>query len=137
MNDEVVTSGAGMCGGGMVPSLLMMIIGLAFSILMIVAMWKVFVKAGRPGWAMLIPIYNTYVFLKIAGKPGWWLIWFFIPIVNIIVAIIATLAFAQSFGKGAGFTVGLIFLPIIFMPILAFGEAQYVGAGASAPAAMS
>jgi hypothetical protein len=98
-------------------------------------MWKVFVKAGRPGWAVLVPIYNTYVFLKIAGKPGWWLIWFFIPLVNIIVGIIATVALAQSFGKGTGFAVGLIFLPVIFIPILAFGEAQYVGEGASAPAA--
>ena len=136
MNDEVVAGSAGMCsGGGMMPSLLMTIIWLAFSILMLVAMWKVFVKAGRPGWAVLIPIYNTYVFLKIAGKPGWWLIWFFIPLLNLIFGIIATVAFAQSFGKGAGFTVGLIFLPIIFIPILAFGEAQYVGEGASAPAA--
>ena len=131
MNDEVVASGAGMGGGGVI----MVIIGLALSILMIVAMWKVFVKAGRPGWAVLIPIYNTYVFLKIAGKPGWWLIWFFIPLLNLVFGIIATVAFAQSFGKGAGFAVGLIFLPIIFIPILAFGEAQYAGEGASAPAA--
>jgi len=131
MNDEVVASGAGM--GGV--SVIGMIIGLAFSILMIIATWKVFVKAGRPGWAVLIPIYNTYVFLKIAGKPGWWLIWFFIPLLNLVFGIIATVAFAQSFGKGAGFAVGLIFLPIIFIPILAFGEAQYAGEGASAPAA--
>jgi len=131
MNEEVVVSGAGMGGGGVFG----MIIGLAFAILMIVATWKVFVKAGRPGWAVLIPIYNTYVFLKIAGKPGWWLIWFFIPLLNFIFAIIATVAFAQSFGKGAGFAVGLIFLPIIFIPILAFSEAQYVGEEAIAPAA--
>ena len=131
MNNEVVTNSARMGGG----SVIGMIIGLAFTILMIVACWKVFVKAGRPGWAVLIPIYNTYVFLKIAGKPGWWLIWFFIPVVNLIVAIIATVAFAQNFGKGIGFAVGLILLPIIFIPILAFGKAQYVGEGASAPAA--
>ena len=131
MNDEVVVSGAGMGGG----SVIMMIIGLAFSILMIVATWKVFVKAGRPGWAVLIPIFNTYVFLKIAGKPGWWLIWFFIPLLNLIFGIIATVAFAERFGKGAGFAVGLILLPIIFIPILAFGEAQYNGEGARAPAA--
>lgn len=130
MNDEVVASGAGF---GIVPT----IIGLVVAIFMIVAMWKVFVKAGRPGWAVLIPIYNTYVFLKIAGKPGWWLIWFFIPLVNFIVGIIATVAFAQNFGKGAGFAIGVIFLPIIFIPILAFGEAQYVGEGASAPAAVA
>ena len=132
MNDEVVASGAGMGGVSVIP----MIIGLAFSILMIVAMWKVFVKAGWPGWAVLIPIYNTYVFLKIAGKPGWWLIWFFIPLLNLIFGIIATVAFAQNFGKGVGFAVGLILLPIIFFPILAFGEAQYVSEGASAPVAM-
>ncbi|MFH1476993.1 MAG: DUF5684 domain-containing protein [Verrucomicrobiota bacterium] len=131
MNDEVVASCAGMGGG----SIIGMIVGLAFSILMIVAMWKVFVKAGRPGWAVLIPIYNTYVFLKIAGKPGWWLIWFFIPLLNLVFGIIATMAFAQNFGKGVGFAVGLIFLPIIFIPILAFGEAQYAGEGTSAPAA--
>lgn len=132
MNDEAVGSCAGMGVGGVV----MTIIWLAFAILMIVATWKVFVKAGWPGWAVLIPIYNTYVFLKIAGKPGWWLIWFFIPLLNLVFGIIATVAFAQSFGKGTGFAVGLIFLPIIFIPILAFGEAQYVGEKASAPAAM-
>ncbi|MDP2989881.1 MAG: DUF5684 domain-containing protein [Kiritimatiellota bacterium] len=132
MNDEVAASGAGMCGVSVIP----MIIGLVFAILMLVATWKVFVKAGRPGWAVLIPIYNTYVFLKIAGKPGWWLIWFFIPLLNLIFGIIATVAFAQSFGKGTGFAIGLIFLPIIFIPILAFSEAQYIGEGASAQAAM-
>jgi len=135
MNDAVAASYPvmGGMGGG---SVVMMIVWLAFAILMIVATWKVFVKAGRPGWAVLIPFYNTYVFLKIAGKPGWWLILFFVPLLNLIVGIIATVAFAQKFGKGGGFTVGLILLPIIFMPILAFGEAQYVGEGASAPAAM-
>jgi len=129
MNDQVAASGARMCGCGAGTT----IIWLAIAILMIVASWKVFVKAGRPGWAVLIPIYNTYVFLKIAGKPGWWLIWFFIPILNLIFGIIAALAFAQRFGKGVGFAVGLILLPIIFVPILAFGEAQYVGEGASTP----
>jgi len=116
-------------------SVIPMIIGLAFAFLMIVAMWKVYVKAGRPGWATLIPIYNTYVFLKIAGKSGLWLIWLCIPFLNIIFRIIATVAFAQRFGKGGGFAVGLIFLPVIFIPILAFGEAQYVGEEESAPAA--
>ncbi len=131
MNDEVA---AGAVGTGencvMMPSLFVMIIWLAIAILMIVALWKVFVKAGRPGWASLIPIYNTYVFLKIAGKPGWWLIWLCIPVLNIIFGIIATLAFAEKFGKGAGFAVGLILLPIIFLPILAFGAAQYGDDGA-------
>jgi ABC-type sulfate transport system permease subunit len=131
MNDAAAASCPVMgCGGGV-----MTIIWLALAILMIVATWKVFIKAGWPGWAVLIPIYNTYVFLKIAGKPGWWLIWFFIPFLNFIFGIIATVAFSRSFGKGAGFVVGLILLPIVFMPILAFGEAQYVGAGTNVPAA--
>jgi hypothetical protein len=94
-------------------------------VLLIVAMWKVFVKAGQPGWAAIIPIYNTYIFLKIAGKPGWWLILFFIPIVNLIFAIIAAIAFAANFGKSTGFAIGMIFLPFIFIPMLAFGDATY------------
>ena len=101
--------------------------GLAIALFMIVVMWKVFVKANQPGWGCLIPFYNLYLILKIAGKPGWWLIWFFIPIANIIIAIIATVAFAKAFNKGGGFAVGLIFLPIIFYPILAFGSAVYQG----------
>ena len=137
MNEEVVAGSAATSSSCMMPSLFITIIWLAVAILMIVALWKVFVKAGRPGWAAIIPIYNTYVFLKIAGKPGWWLIWFFIPVLNLIFAIIATLAFAQNFGKGVGFAVGLILLPIVFLPILAFGDAQYAGESAGAPAAVS
>ena len=110
------------------------LIWLALTILMIVSMWKLFTKAGQPGWACIIPIYNIYVFLKIAGKPGWWLILFFVPVLNFIFGIIALAAFAQNFGKGAGFIVGLIFLPIIFYPILAFSGAKYIGAG-TAPVA--
>jgi len=94
-------------------------------------MWKVFTKAGKPGWAVIIPLYNAYVFLKIAGKPGWWLILLLVPLLNVIVGIVATVAFARNFGKGIGFVLGLIFLPFIFYPILAFGDAQYLGAGAS------
>lgn len=100
---------------------------LAIMIFVIVSLWKVFTKAGQPGWAIFIPIYNAYVMLKIAGKPGWWLILMFIPIVSIVVGIVVLVALAQNFGKGAGFAVGLLFLPFIFYPILAFGDAQYVG----------
>ena len=104
---------------------------LAALLLMIVSMWRVFTKAGEPGWAVLIPIYNAYVFLKIAQKPGWWLILFFIPFVNIVVWIIAAVAVARYFGKGSGFAVGMILLPIVFYPILAFGDAQYSGGGSA------
>ena len=116
--EETAVNGGG--AGGMV-----MIIYLAFVILMIASAWKVYTKAGQPGWGVLIPIYNVYLMLKIAGKPGWWLILLFIPIVNIVVSIIVALALAANFGKGAGFGIGLIFLPFIFYPILGFGGAYY------------
>ena len=101
------------------------IIWLALSALLIVSLWKVYSKAGKPGWASLIPIYNTYVLLKIGGKPGWWLVLLFVPVVNLVIIILALLAVAKAFGKGGGFVVGLILLPIIFWPILAFGDAAY------------
>lgn len=102
-----------------------MLIPLALLIFVIVAMWKVFIKAGQPGWGVIIPIYNIYLLCKIAGKPGWWVLLLFIPIVNLIIAILVALGVAANFGKGAGFGIGLFFLPFIFYPILAFGDATY------------
>ncbi|HHL57885.1 MAG: hypothetical protein DRI88_03065 [Bacteroidetes bacterium] len=96
-------------------------------ILVIVALWKVFEKAGKPGWAAIIPIYNIIVLLEIVGKPLWWIILFLIPLVNIIFGIWTTNLLSKSFGKNEGFTVGLIFLPFIFYPILGFGSAKYEG----------
>ena len=93
-------------------------------------MWKVFTKAGQPGWATMIPIYNVYVLLKIAGRSGWWLLLMFIPFVNFIIIIRSCIAMAEKFGKGAGFGLGLAFLGFIFFPILGFGSARYQGAGA-------
>lgn len=127
MNEEAVAVGA---SGGM--GVLGTLIWLAVAVLMIASMWKLFIKAGQPGWASIIPFYNAYVFLKIAGKPGWWLILLFVPILNVIFGIIALAGFAQNFGKGAGFIIGMIFLPVIFYPILAFGDARYLGAGVPA-----
>jgi ABC-type sulfate transport system permease subunit len=106
---------------------------LAIAVVMIVGMWKVFTKAGQPGWAVLIPIYNTYVMLKIAGKPWWWLlVIMFVPLVGLIFAIMAIAALAKQFGKGAGFAVGLILLPFVFWPMLGFGSAQYTPVPAAA-----
>jgi hypothetical protein len=84
-------------------------------------------KAGQPLWAGFVPFYNLYLALKIAGRPGWWLILFFIPFVNIVIAIIFGIDLAKSFGKGTGFGLGLAFLGFIFIPILAFGSARYIG----------
>ena len=103
----------------------LIVLDVALIILMIAAMWAVFKKAGEPGWAALIPIYNIMVLLKIAGKPMWWVILMLIPFVNIIVLIIAIVGLARNFGKGAGFALGLVFLAPIFYPILAWGDAQY------------
>ena len=77
----------------------MSIIKLAILILVIVGMWKVFVKAGKPGWASIIPIYNVYVLLQIVGKPWWWLILMLIPIVNIVIWILVSLALARTLGR--------------------------------------
>jgi hypothetical protein len=96
-----------------------------FAVVMIAAMWKVFTKAGKPGWAAIVPIYNIIVLLAIAGKPTWWIILFFIPIVSLVMAILTYVALAERFGKGGGFAVGLVFLSPIFFPILGFGSAQY------------
>ena len=101
-------------------------------ILLIAAMWKVFSKAGQPGWACIIPIYNLYVLCKIAGRPGWWVLLMLIPFVNFIILIILDIDIAKAFGKGAGFGIGLLLLPFIFFPVLGFGSAQYQGSTASA-----
>jgi Family of unknown function (DUF5684) len=100
---------------------------LAVIVLMIAAMWKIFSKAGQEGWKAIIPIYNLYVLLKIVGKPGWWLILFIIPFVNYIFIIWTYNMLSKSFGKDEGFTVGMIFLSIVFIPILGFGSAIYLG----------
>jgi hypothetical protein len=105
--------------------------GAVWGLLAIVLMWLVFSKAGRPGWAALIPFYNTYVVLKLVGRPGWWLVLFFIPLVNIVIGIIVMIELAKSFGKGALFGFfGLVVFNIIGLAILAFGSAQYQGPAA-------
>ena len=112
---------------GFGPSPFLMFIYLVFAVVIIIALWKMFEKAGKPGWASIIPIYNIIIMLEIIGKPLWWIILFLIPLVNIIFGIWATNLLSKSFGKNEGFTVGLIFLPFIFYPILGFGSAKYEG----------
>ena len=97
----------------------------SFVIVLIISMWKTFEKAGQPGWAAIIPIYNIYIMVKIAGKEGWWVLLFFIPLVSLIISIIVSIDLAKKFGKDAGFGLGLAFLGFIFWPILGFGDAVY------------
>ena len=101
------------------------ILYIVFIVLIIASQWKIFTKADKPGWASLIPIYNIIVLLEIARKPLWMVLLLFIPIANIIVYIIVAIELANNFGKSGGFAAGLILLPIIFYPILAFGSAEY------------
>ena len=108
-----------------------LVVALAVIIVMIASMRKVFEKAGQPGWAAIVPIYNLVVLLKIIGKPVGWIILFAIPLVNFVIAIMITIGLAKSFGKSTGFGLGLLFLGLIFYPILGFGSAQYVGPNGS------
>lgn len=102
-----------------------MILILVIAVIMIIANWKVFTKAGKPGWASIIPLYNMYVMFEIAGMNGWMFLLTFIPIVNIIIQIMLYLNLAKKFGKSTGFAIGLILLNPIFLLMLAFGNAEY------------
>ena len=104
------------------------IISLVVAIFAIVCLWKVFSKAGEPGWAAIIPLYNTYVLYKISFGNGWLFLLTFVPFVNAVVALILLFKLSSAFGHGIGFGFGLLFLNPIFMAILAFGGSDYVGA---------
>lgn len=107
--------------------LMLLLITVPFCILIIASMWTLFKKAGKPGWASIVPIYNTLTLLEIIRKPWWWILLMLIPFVNIIYSIWATNLFVKSFGKDEGYTVGVLLLPIVFYPMLAFSKStQYI-----------
>lgn len=128
------SDGGGALGAafGMVFFLIMM----AVAIVVIAGMWKMFEKAGKPGWAAIVPIYNYIVLLEIIGKPLWWIVLFFIPIVNFVAVIMVMLELAKCFGQSSGFAIGLILLSPIFIPILGFGSARYLGPQTLQPPAL-
>ena len=100
---------------------------LVFTILSIIGMWKMFTKAGKPGWAALIPIYNMVVWCQIVGRPAWWVVLLFIPGVNVVISVILCLDLAKAFGKDTLYGILIyLFQPIMFM-VLGFGKDQYVG----------
>jgi hypothetical protein len=124
-------------------AVILVLVYIAVIVFEIAALWHVFTKAGQPGWAAIIPIYNVWVLLKVIGRPGWWLALFLIAlipfvgwIVVLVIGIIINLDLAKSFGKSVGFAIGLILLSFIFVPILGFGSSQYVGPAAGGPRAI-
>lgn len=123
-NSEYSAAGAGI-GAGMI------IFYLAVIVLVYAGLWKIFVKAGKPGWAAIIPIYNLIILIEIVGKPTIWVLWLLIPCVNIVFAVWLYNLLSKSFGKTEGYTVGMILLPFVFIPMLGFGDATYLGPSAA------
>jgi hypothetical protein len=117
-----------------VMAIIMLILSLAVMAVVLASLWRMFTKAGKPGWAALIPIYNTVVLMQIIGRPEWWVLLLFVPFVNLYVAVVSTLELAKSFGKSTGFGVLMLFFPVIMYPMLGFGSSQYLGPVAPQPA---
>lgn len=128
-SSQYSSEAAGFLAAGILGTILL--ISLILALPLIVGMWKTFTKAGKPGWACLIPIYRTYIMIEIVGKPTIWLLWCLIPCVNIVFIVWLTNLISKSFGKDEGFTVGLLLLGVIFWPILGFGGAKYLGPSAA------
>lgn len=119
---------AGIFGTLLIGFIFVMIV---ISIISIISMWKIFTKAGQEGWKSIIPIYNNYVLFELTGLKGWYVFLSFIPFVGsaimLVFNILCDIKLSRSFGKDTGFAIGLIFLPIIFLPILAFDNSTYIG----------
>ncbi|MEA4973790.1 MAG: DUF5684 domain-containing protein [Candidatus Metalachnospira sp.] len=103
------------------------IAGFVFAVLMIIGRWRMYEKAGEPGWAAIIPFYSEYVLFKIGWGTGWLFLIMLIPIVNIVFGIMLAFKLARAYGMGSGFAIGIIFLPSIFFLILGFSDAKYYG----------
>lgn len=103
------------------------IVCLAIVVVSLVGMWKVFEKAGKPGWAAIVPFYNLYCLFEMSFGNGWLFLLTFVPCANFVVAILCYFKLAKAFGKGIGFGFGLLFFNFIFMMILGFGDAEYIG----------
>ncbi len=112
------TDGSGLLG---------LFLPLLLTVVILAGLWKVFTKADQPGWAAIIPIYNVYILLKIVGRPVWWLILLFIPLVNLVIWLLLSIDTAKAFDKGIGYAIGLFLFGFIFWPLLGFSDARYLG----------
>ena len=108
-------------------AVLILAVELIVAVMSIMVMWTIYDRAGQPGWASIVPIYNVIILLKIAGRPAWWFLLMMVPVVNLIVAFMLCMDLAVAFDRGIPFAAGLFLLPFIFYPLLAFGEPDYVG----------
>ena len=132
MSSSYSTSSTADAAGAGIAMLVMMPIYLAIMAVSIVSMWKLFTKAGKPGWASLVPVYNLVVMVEIVGRPLWWVAMFFIPVANIVFGVMLYLDLAKAYGKDSGWGILLILFPIVMMPIMAFSKnIRYVGPVAS------
>lgn len=119
------SAGLGAAFGGIF--VFLMLVFLAVGIVGLVSMWKIFEKAGYAGWKALIPIYNMYCLFEMTWGNGWLFLLCLVPLVNIVVLVVTYVKLAQAFGQSGLFAVGLLLLSVVFMPILAFGAAEYQG----------
>mgnify|MGYP001466192877 CR=1 FL=1 len=103
-----------------------MLIILLFLVLIIIPIWCIYEKADKPGWAAIIPIYNSLVWFEIINKPWYWLLLICIPYIGLIWSVWSINLLVKRFGYSEGFTVGVLFLPFIFLPIIAFGNSKYI-----------
>ncbi len=135
MDQTMYGHNQGLNGGSIFGFIFGMVFVVALLAFVLTVMWKFYVKAGRRGWESFIPIYNTYALVKIAGRPGWWTIFLFIPLVNLVISIIMALDIADTFKKSAVFGIfGLFFFSFIGYAILALGDATYTNPAASGDA---
>lgn len=110
---------------GIFTFLIILIVQLGLIVAIVASLWKIFTKAGQPGWAAIVPIYNIIVMIQISGKPLWYIALFLIPFVNFVAPFLILIPLAQRFGKDMIFGIGMAFLPFIFLPLLAFSDATY------------
>lgn len=124
---------------GAVAALVFLVFLAAPVVLVVASFWRILSKAGEPGWKVLVPFYNAWTYARIVGRPGWWGLLLFVPLVNLVIGVIMSLDLARSFGKDDAFGLGLALssvigiLGLIFYPILAFGDSRYLGPAGPAP----
>lgn len=119
------TSSSGGSGAAIAILLIVAAVGITSWVVILAGMWKVFTKAGRQGWEAIVPVWNAITLCTIARRPGWWVLLFCIPLVNVVFAFIVYVDLARAFGKGTGFGVLMVFFPFVMIPVLGFGSATY------------